>query len=335
MYEHFYGLQDKPFNLSPDPRFFFESRGHARALAYLQYGVEQGEGFVVVTGDVGTGKTTLARMLHDEVVGAGGVIVVQLVMTHCSGNQLLRIIAESLGLAHQGRSKASVLSAIAKFLQEQHDVGKRTLLLLDEVQNLPMEALEVLRMLSNYQSGGKPLVQSLLLGQAEFQDTLNRPNLEQFRQRVIASCHLSPLGSAEETRAYVEHRLRHVGWSGDPRIDEAAFETVQSFTRGVPRRINTFCDRLLLFAFLEGLHEITLDTVEAVAEEISGDFPVEQRRARQRAASPDGAGDADAGDARIAELEERVRVLEQAVRSARDGIDLALQRPGVSSGQGR
>ncbi len=323
MYDAFYGLEDKPFNLSPDPGFFFESRGHARALAYLQYGVQQGEGFVVVTGDIGTGKTTLARMLHDELVDSGEVVVAQLAMTQCTGNELLRMIAEGFGLRQQSKSKASVLSAIGNFLQEQHDAGKRTLLILDEVQNLPLQALEVLRMLSNYQAEEKPLIQSLLLGQAEFQDTLNGANLEQLRQRVIASCHLSPLASTEETRAYIEHRLRHVGWSGDPQVDDAAYASIHDFTRGVPRRINTFCDRLFLFAFLEGLHAITQETVETVGEEIASDFPVEQRRTGDP--PPEDAGDGES-ESRIARLEERVRVLERAVRSARDGIGRAFQR---------
>lgn len=326
MYEQFYGLQDKPFHLSPDPRFFFESQGHSRALAYLHYGVEQGDGFVVVTGGVGTGKTTLARMLYEELQRSKTVVAAQLVMTQCTADQLLRMIAEAFGLKQERKSKATVLKDLEAFLWKQHEAGKRTLLLLDEVQNLPMQALETLRMLSNYQAQEQPLLQSLLLGQAEFQETLQSRRAEQIRQRVIASCHLYPLRSAAETQAYVEHRLRHVGWNEDPGIEEAAYETIQSFTLGVPRRINTFCDRLFLFAYLEELHEINGETVEAVAEEISSDFPV--REGWRSGGDADGDGAAGDQASRVAELEERVRVLEQAVRSAHDGIHKALAQRG-------
>jgi putative secretion ATPase (PEP-CTERM system associated) len=323
MYEEFYGLEAKPFHLSPDPRFFFESRGHSRALAYLHYGVEQGDGFVVVTGDVGTGKTTLARLLYEELRRSKKVVAARIVVTQCTSDQLLRMIAEAFGVAQERRSMATVLKDLEKYLQQQHDADKRTLLLLDEVQNLPMDALEMLRMLSNFQSEERPLLQSLLLGQAEFQEILQARGAEQLRQRVIASCHLYPLASAEETRSYVEHRLKHVGWDDDPHIDEDAYPIIQDFTSGVPRRINTFCDRLMLFSYLEELHHIKAETVEAVAEEISSDFPVRDTWRAQSSAPSAVVADVEQA-ARLADLEERVHALEEALRSTRDSLSKAF-----------
>jgi len=333
MYEQFYGLSGKPFHLSPDPKFFFESSGHARALAYLNYGVEQGEGFVVVTGDVGTGKTTLARMLYEELERSRDMVVAHLTMTQCSANDLLRMVADGFGIKHERKSKASLLKEIEAFLRKQHAEGKRTLLLIDEAQNLPLQALETLRMLSNFQVDDQSLLQSLLLGQAEFRDRLLARNMKQLRQRVIASCHLQPLNEVAETRAYIEHRLHHVDWQGDPAITEEAYATIQSYTLGVPRRINTFCDRLLLFAFLEELHEITAATVDAVAEDISSDFPLPSHGAARGNGSGqhEGAGEGagrPAGDERLEELEDRVRVLERALQATRDGIDGAMTRDG-------
>lgn len=319
MYEGFYGLKGKPFQLSPDPRFFFKSEGHARALAYLRYGIKEGDGFVVVTGDVGTGKTTLAQTLFNELKRYKNVESAQLVMSQFEGGDLLELIVDAFGLPAHDRSQAELIGTLEQFLRKQYRARKRVILLLDEVQNLPFSGLETLRMLSNFQENQWPLVQSLLLGQAEFRDALQRPNMEQVRQRVVASCHLEPFGP-EETREYIEHRLRHVKWSGDPDIPTEAFNRIHEFTEGVPRRINTFCDRLLLFAFLEGLHRIGENTVNAVAEEISADLPGHP----DNRTTGDGATEAAAAGDRVTQLEQRVRLLEEALRHTQAGLNRAF-----------
>lgn len=323
MYEQFYGFHAKPFQLSPDPAFYFGSSGHARALAYLEYGVQQAEGFVVVTGEVGTGKTTLARMLHESVSQSRDVVVSQMVMTQGGENDLLAMIAEAFGLEQEGKSRTTHLKGIERFLRTQHAAGKRVLLIIDEVQNLPTDALETLRMLSNFSANEKSLFQSLLLGQAEFRKTLSDPGLVQLRQRVIASCHLLPLRSVAETQGYIEHRMRHAGWHDSVLFSEDAYASVHGFTHGVPRRINTFCDRLLLYAYLEGLHQIGAETVDAVAEEVTSDFPGVPMKKN----GANGGGIVlDADQSRVGDLERRVHMIEAALQGTQNVIHRTLRR---------
>ncbi len=266
MYDTFYKLRARPFQLSPDPRFFFKSASHKRALAYLLYGVRQGEGFVVITGDVGTGKTTLAQALFRS-IQQERVVAAQIVSTQIQEDDLLRLVASSFGLPFEGVSKAGLLKSLEGFFRACHQEKKRVLLVVDESQNLPPRAIEELRMLSNFQLGGRMLVQSFLLGQKEFRTIMRSPSFEQLRQRVIAAYHLQPL-DAEETKAYVEHRLKLVGWQDDPVIDEDVYEVIHQFSDGVPRRVNTLCDRLFLHASLEETHHVTREVVEVVTRDI-------------------------------------------------------------------
>ena len=271
MYEAYYHLQAKPFQLSPDPRFFYSSRGHRRAMAHLVYGVHQGEGFIVITGDIGAGKTMLAGTLASK-LASGNLVLAQVVNTQLMADDMVRMVAAAFGLPHDS-SKAVLLNRMEQFLLLCHRQGKRALLIVDEAQNLPAASVEELRMLSNYVSATKPLLQTFLLGQPEFRKTLQSPEMEQLRQRVIASCHLGPLDSTE-TEAYIVHRLRTVGWQRDPSFSKDAFAAIHQFTGGIPRKINVLCDRLLLLGRLEELHAFTAKEVAEVMEELPQHAPV-------------------------------------------------------------
>ncbi len=267
MYESYYGFSEKPFQLSPDPRFFFATSHHQRALSYLQYGLDQGEGFIVITGPIGTGKTTIARNLLSS-IGDENIVAAQLVTTKLSPDELLELVAAEFKIPLKGNSKAELLRSIETFLIQLHKQGKRALLLVDEAQNLPAETVEELRMLSNFQLDDKPLIQSFLLGQEELKDIIQAPNMEQFRQRIIASAHLKPL-SIEEVKNYINHRLQQAGCDKESLFSDDTFELIHEKTLGVPRKINIFVDRLLLFGFLEELTNFGIDAINDVSQEMS------------------------------------------------------------------
>jgi putative secretion ATPase (PEP-CTERM system associated) len=268
MYEDYYKLQARPFQLTPDPRFFFHSRGHNSALAHLCYGLNQEEGFIVVTGEIGAGKTTLVRALLSQ-LDADKVLAVQLVSTRVGPTAILRMVANALGLDSREKiSKAGLLERIERFLKQHAETGKRALLVVDEVQNLPLRSIEELRMLSNFEMDGKPLVQSFLIGQQQFRNVLAHESLEQLRQRVIACYHIDPLAPGEVPE-YIEHRLQQAGRDGHTLFKKAACTEIYRYTGGIPRRINVLCDRLLLFGFLEHLKTIGADTVQQIGTELA------------------------------------------------------------------
>ena len=266
MYEEFYNFTGKPFQLNPDPSFYFQSKGHQRAMAYLRYGIQQEQGFIIVTGDVGTGKTMLVNNLFKEIEGTE-IVAAKIVSTSVRESDLLRLIASEFDLPYQRSSKAALLRHLEAFFKSCKEEGKRVLIVVDEAQNLPQQSIEELRMLSNFDYNGEPVVQSFLLGQREFRRILRAPGLEQLRQRVLAAYHLKPL-SDSEVKTYIEHRLRKVGWDNNPVIEDDVYFGVYRFTGGVPRRINTMFDRLLLSAYLEQSNTITIKDLEAVADEI-------------------------------------------------------------------
>ncbi|WP_324260615.1 XrtA/PEP-CTERM system-associated ATPase [Altererythrobacter sp. H2] len=274
MFDDFYGLTGRPFQLTPDPNFFFESGTHRKALSYLGYGLAQSEGFIVITGEVGAGKSTLVAHLMQR-IDRERITVGQIVTSNLDGGELVHLAAQSFGLDIEGHDKASALGEIENFLHEEAREGRRCLLIVDESQNLSVEALEELRMLSNFQLGAHPLLQVLLLGQPEFKKVLaEHQSLEQLRQRVIAAHHLEPMEPGE-LEPYIRHRLACVGWKGNPEFDQRVFAEMYQATGGIPRRINQVATRLLLLGAVEQRTRIDAAMLSAVLKEMRSDnaFP--------------------------------------------------------------
>lgn len=313
MYDKFYRFTGMPFLLTPDSRFFFGSSGHSRAMAHLVYGLSQEEGFIVITGEVGAGKTTLVEQLCAQ-LDRRSYTIARIVTTRVSGDDLLRLVMGHFGLGDtQGLDKATLLRRFEQMVADQRGMG-RYLLIVDEVQNLSIAALEELRMLSNVTVHGRASLQTILLGQPQFRPILASPDLEQLRQRVLASYHLGPL-SERETRSYIEHRLNTVGWEDDPHWDDAAFIQMFRETEGIPRRINTLCSRVLLYSALEEAHTITRATVERTAQELNQDLGAGLATAPPRAPGQDGALPDQAALARRVEALEQTTARQQRVFS--------------------
>jgi putative secretion ATPase (PEP-CTERM system associated) len=274
MFDDFYGLTGRPFQLTPDPNFYFESGTHRKALSYLGYGLAQSEGFIVITGEVGAGKSTLVAHLMQR-IDREAIAVGQIVTSNLDGDELVHLVAQSFGLDIEGRDKASALGEIEAFLHEEAREGRRCLLVVDESQNLSVEALEELRMLSNFQLGAHPLLQTLLLGQPEFRQVLaEHQDLEQLRQRVIAAHHLEAM-EPSEIEPYIRHRLACVGWNGNPEFDQRVFTELYEATGGIPRRVNQVATRLLLLGAVEQRTRIDNAMLGAVLREMRSDnaFP--------------------------------------------------------------
>lgn len=281
MLTDYYGLREHPFQMTPDARLYYPSTVHSRAYAHLTYGIAQREGFVVVTGEVGAGKTTLVERLCAE-LDPQGFAIARISTTQVAGDDLLRLAAAAFGTAADG-TKAAVLRGIAEALR----VGdRRFLLIVDEAQGLRPDALEELRMLSNVTDGGQAPMQTILLGQPQLRATLASPDLDQLRQRVLACYHLGAL-SCEETHAYVKHRMRAVGWDEHPRWEDSALDLIHRHTDGIPRRINRLCSRVLLSGVLERTDLLSAPMVEATALELEADLGAGLHHPRAAAAEHD------------------------------------------------
>lgn len=268
MYKAFYGLSAEPFQINPDPRFYYASKQHRRAKAYLEYGVMRNEGFIVITGEVGAGKTTVVRGLLDS-LDADKVVAANLVTTQLDAEDTLRMVGAAFGVRSKNISKSDLLITLEAFLVGQASQGKRCLLIVDEAQNLTQQAVEELRMLSNFQFGQQALLQTFLVGQPEFRAMLQSPDMQQLRQRVTATCHIGPLDQTD-TQRYIEHRLKCAGASPErPKFDEPAFEAIFKASSGIPRRINMVCDRLLLSGYLNSRDTFGVEQVNEIVSEIA------------------------------------------------------------------
>ncbi len=269
MYEVFYNFKAEPFRLSPDHRFCFEHKGYAKARAYMAYAFKRAEGFVMITGRPGTGKTTLIGELVES-LSRDRVFTANLVCTQLDADDLLKTVAYSFGIGSAKLDKAELLQRLTILFHRWHREGRRALLIVDEAQDLSSSAMEELRLLTNIQIGGQPLLQIFLLGQPELRDLILSPAMEQVHQRIVAATHIDGL-EEDETEAYVIHRLAAVGWNGDPAIDRAIFPVIHRFSEGVPRRINLICSRLFLLGSVEQRHAIEVEDVCVVISELQAE----------------------------------------------------------------
>ena len=266
LYLDHYRLKSFPFQLTPDHRFFFDSRPHRKAMAYMTYGLSKGEGFIVVTGEVGSGKTTLMNYLLTTLSGQN-IVIAKVVNTQVQADDLLRLTATSFGIDCGEMNKGLLLRALEATLTGHARAGRRGLLIVDEAQGLGHAPLEELRMLSNLQVDSRSILQICLLGQPEFRKTIAAPELEQLRQRVIASYHLGSM-DADDTQSYIQHRLLQAGWRGAPPFSDDAAAAIHRHTQGIPRKINFLCDRLLLYGYLEEKDRFCARDVETVIREM-------------------------------------------------------------------
>ena len=300
MIESYYGLSAAAFRLAPEPRFFFASATHRKALSYLDYGLRQGEGFLVLSGEIGAGKSLLVAHLLAG-LDREGLTAVGLAGGGLEPLDALWLIAEGLGL-EPAAGKAPLVAAIRRCLVEQERTGRRVLLVVDEAQSLPHATLEELRLLTDLGGGRQAGLQCFLVGQPQLRPLLARPELEQLRQRVVASCHLEPLGE-EETGRYVRHRLEIAGWRGKPALAEGIGAAVHAATGGVPRRINLLCGRLMLLGAVEGRDRLD----EADVATVQADLRSEGLAAPTGTGEPRAAAGGDGFAARLDELEELMR----------------------------
>ena len=321
MYNEYYGFSDKPFKLVPDPNLFYNSEVHRRALSYLKYGVESGEGFIVISGDIGTGKSTLVNQLIST-IEPKNLQLINLVSTNVDSTELLALVAKKLNIEQVGKNKAELLYTIEKELLRSFETGKRTLLIVDEAQNLPPESIEELRMLSNFQVDGLPLLQSFLLGQNELRDHINGPEFEQFRQRIIASIILTPLADSE-TADYVKYRINSVSDKDElDLISEPALKLIHEFTAGIPRKINTLMDRVLLYGFISDLTVIEEQDVSLVLDEV---------RQEELAAEPKESGtklsassQTELTNQELASLKEDIKFIKDSIEDLKDAVEYSI-----------
>ena len=270
MYVKNFKFKGKPFGLNPDPKFFFNSRTHKRAISCLGYGLGQGQGFVVITGESGSGKTMLmSALLH--MLEKTSIITCKIVNTQLQGEDMLRYLAAEFGLQYTNHSKVVLLKKLEEFLDQCRDSERRAVVIIDEAQNLSEAAIEELRMVANMVKGNEVLLQFVLLGTNKLQQQLYSENFEPLKQRIVASYQLRHLDE-EETRAYIIHRLRTVGWAGKPDISPGAYVAIYEYSNGLPAKINMLCSRLLQAADIDQSGVISEDSVHRMVLEMNQQF---------------------------------------------------------------
>ena len=272
MYKEYFGLKENPFSISPDPHYFYMSEGHREAMAHLVYGIESEGGFVLLTGEVGAGKTTVCRRVLEQMPGNGEIAFILNPML--TVEELLASICDEFGIAYPPENKSNrvFVSLINEYLLDAHTRGRRAILIIEEAQNLSVEVLEQIRLLTNLETNQRKLLQIIMLGQPELRDVLARPELRQLSQRITARYHLGPLRK-DEVSAYVEHRLSVAGLIRGRLFPEATVRRLYRLTGGVPRLINVICDRALTGAYVQGKEQVDIKTLVTAAGEVSGETP--------------------------------------------------------------
>ena len=265
MYENHFSFKHKPFELVPDPDFFFQSSTHKKAITYLDYGIKEKAGFILLTGEIGSGKTTIIRNLIKDL--GSSIKLSRVNNTMVSSEQLISLINEDFGLEIEGKTKTRLLSELNKFLIEQYSQKSQPILMIDEAQNLTVALLEEIRLLSNLETDRAKLLQIILVGQPELKKTLMLPELIQLRQRISINYHISPL-SIDEIGEYIKHRLTVAGNPDAIKVDDDMLHIIYQFSRGIPRLINILCDFVLLAAFVERESEVTVEVVREVAKDL-------------------------------------------------------------------
>jgi general secretion pathway protein A len=278
MYLQFYGLRETPFSPTPDPKFLFQSTRHREALAQLLYGVRERKGFIVLTGEIGTGKTTLLRTLLSRLDADTHVAYIHNSALEIEG--LLEYMLQDWGVKSTATTHAQRLFELNEFLIDQHRQGLSPVLVIDEAQNLSLATLEAVRLLSNFETSSQKLMQILLVGQPELRDKLNSPELRQLKQRIGLRCHIGPL-SPEETRLYIRHRLRIAGTSDAGIFTDAAIQRITEYSEGIPRVINIVCDHCLLSGFADSKRRIDAGVVDEAVEYLEEGERREWKRDRQ------------------------------------------------------
>jgi len=325
MYRAFFKLSRKPFDLVPDPEFIYLSASHKKALTYLDYGIRERVGFILLTGEVGSGKTTLIRNLIQR--NYERVVLAKVFNTKVTSEQLLALINDDFGLPVQGKDKVSLIRDLNEFLLEQYAAGNQPMLIIDEAQNLGADLLEELRMLSNLESSQNKLLQIILVGQPELRETLSTPALLQLRQRISVNCHLQAL-SREELARYIEHRMAVAGNASALSFDADTLDLLHGSSRGIPRLINIFCDFLMLSAFAEGSSMVTASMAKDVIRELDFESHFWAESATPPATGVPAESGAE-GDRLLTGLARRLDALErdgsQQVQAALAGISQSIE----------
>lgn len=266
MYEHYFGFTEKPFRMTPDSRYFFPSSKHMDALNHMVYAIEERRGFVVITGEIGSGKTTLSRVLFQKLDPSTKTAIIR--NTHLTAKELVAAVLDELEIEYEpGMTKSNLINRLNEFLIEQIRDDNNVVLLIDEAQNLKPSVLEEVRMLSNLETETEKLIQIVLMGQPELKDILWLKKLTQLRQRVALYYHLQPL-TLDEMREYIDHRLKVVNSSIEALFTPEAIERIYEYTDGVPRLVNSVCDRAFLTAFVSETRPIDSSMIDEVAAEL-------------------------------------------------------------------